>query len=182
MLDNDCENYDEPEITMKLNKKFHLFAFFIICIAIFISIVFIVVPVLLSFDYNSVVIVSDYRIGRKIVAFYLGLSIVFLTPFLVPIFRQGDAYFYKDRFIVKQFITNNCKTYYYKDIKVTQCALKRLRVERRREIGSNLFSFYKNKYIDGVVFALNGNAIENYKNVEEVLKFIKNNVEEYIER
>lgn len=181
IVDKSSINFDDAIIVGKQNKRKYFTILVLVVIAMAFLILTAVIPVALTLDYSSVLSASENRIGKKIFRFYLGIFLCVLLPFCAPFFRNGNAYFFKDKVVVKPFISNKLKVYYYKNMKVTQNGMRSFKMEKSM-VGSdyNIFKKIKNRYFDGVVFGITKETIENYEIVDDVLILLKNNVEEYI--
>lgn len=180
--------HEEPILVLKPKKKWHYMATGLICLTTVITIIFIVMPVLLSGDYSTVLEDADKRLLRKIIVFYAGVLWCLYTPFWVPFFRKGVCFFYEDRLEVRPFYSRGIVKFYYKEIEAIAYGNARFGNYRLcihpypLPSYRSFFQRYKVKTLNGVTLGIIWYALENPECVDAVLRLLKNKASKFTQK
>lgn len=160
---------------LKPNMKMHYYAFVFICLILAFSILFVILPVIITANFNAVWPANDNNITYKIIVFCLSAYFVVSVPFLLPAFNKDKIYFYDDHLSVKPLYRKKAIMIYYDKMVVTVYGKYRIKIRSDTQYNNNsLFNYYKNHFLNGLSFSLLSSGWCNPEELPQVINILKN--------
>ena len=163
-----------PLFVLRPKRTIYWAAFILMVMITLFSVFGVILPVLETGDYASVLPASNKRIGRKICAFYMAWIWLLLLPSCLPVFRTGICYFYQNRLEVDPFLGRTRRVFLYEEIIVTVRGNYRMSIwSRNLPTWSSPLQRIKAQYWKGMGLGLRPHGHENPENVQKVLQILK---------
>lgn len=174
---------EKPLVILKRSRKKFMFGLVTLVIITMYCLFGIILPVLLTGDYNAMWLASDKRVGRNITLFYLSLLCLLLLPVFVPSFKAGNIIFYNDRMEIKPFLGMKKKIIPYKKMHISFYMDGRMTITLQ-SIPSWVHPIrrYYIQYWDGLSIVLSSRCLDNYADVPRALQILKENAFEFVEK
>jgi|GEM_PF-5809698 len=146
---------ESPLFVLKLRRKLYIPSFLLMNTGLLLAYFGVIIPVLKTGDYASAFFSAEnVRISRKIILFYscLYAAPIFTWLTFLSIWRVGDAYFYRDKLIVKALFSRRIIKIPYDEMHVIQKKTTLFITRHKIPHWSNFSQFIKVKYLEGVGF------------------------------
>lgn len=177
---------ESPLVVLKIERTTFIFSFVITILISLYCFFGVLVPVLISGDFNSVMTgISHDSHSKKIIIFVLGI-LWFISPLpaiICNVLRQGDVSFYEDRLEIKPILKLSVRIFYYKNayaLLASPLSGSTYYLITNSELKPNFIShpwdYFKWRYLDSATILLNDKALRNPEMKQQAIDILSGRV------